>query len=164
MGSMPITKAGYEKLKKDLEYLKKVAVPENIRAIEEARAHGDISENAEYAAAKERQSFIQGKIQEIENNLATSKVIDLKNLTDERVVFGSTVSIQDTDTGDVTRYQLVGPCESDISKNKISVTSPIGKALIGKEDGDVVRVKTPGGLREFEITDIAIEEESDQSA
>ena len=159
MDSMPITRAGYEKLKKDLEHLKKVAVPENVRAIEEARAHGDISENAEYAAAKERQSFIQGKIQEIENNLATSKIIDLKSLTDDKVVFGSTVSIQSLDSDEMTRYQLVGPCESDIAKNKISVTSPIGKALIGKEIGDVVKVKTPGGIRELEIMDIEIEEE-----
>ena len=161
MDSMPITKAGYEKLKKDLEYLKKVSVPENVRAIEEARAHGDISENAEYAAAKERQSFIQGKIQEIENNLATSKIIDLKSLTDDRVVFGSTVSIEDTDTSEVTKYQLVGPCESDLSRNRISVTSPIGKALIGKEVGDIVQVKTPGGIRELEVIDICIQEELD---
>jgi len=161
MDNMPITKAGYEKLKKDLEYLKKVSVPENVRAIEEARAHGDISENAEYAAAKERQSFIQGKIQEIENNLATSKIIDLKSLTDDRVVFGSTVSIEDTDTSEVTKYQLVGPCESDLSRNRISVTSPIGKALIGKEVGDIVQVKTPGGIRELEVIDICIQEELD---
>ena len=160
MDKMPITKSGFEKLKKELDHLKKVEVPENVRAIEEARAHGDISENAEYAAAKERQSFIQGKIQEIENNLATSKVIDLKDLTDDRAVFGSTVSIQDIDTDEVTSYQLVGPCESDISKNKISVTSPIGKALVGKEIGDIVRVKTPGGMRELEIIDISIIEES----
>ncbi len=163
MDKMPITKAGYEKLKKDLDHLKKVEVPENVRAIEEARAHGDISENAEYAAAKERQSFIQGKIQEIENNLATSKIIDLKDLTDEKVVFGSTVSIQNADNGETTRYQLVGPTESDISKNRISVTSPIGRALIGKEIGDVVRVKTPGGMRELEITDIRIEEEPEDA-
>jgi transcription elongation factor GreA len=161
MDNMPITKAGYEKLKKDLEYLKKGSVPENVRAIEEARAHGDISENAEYAAAKERQSFIQGKIQEIENNLATSKIIDLKSLTDDRVVFGSTVSIEDTDTSEVTKYQLVGPCESDLSRNRISVTSPIGKALIGKEIGDIVQVKTPGGIRELEVIDICIQEELD---
>ncbi len=161
MDKMPITRSGYEKLKRELENLKKVAVPENVRAIEEARAHGDISENAEYAAAKERQSFIQGKIQEIENNLATSAIIDLKELSDDRVVFGSTVSIQDADTNEVTRYQLVGPCESDISKNKISVTSPIGKALIGKEIGDVVRVKAPRGIRELEITDIIIIDEEE---
>jgi len=156
MEKVPITRSGFEKLKKDLEYLKKVAVPENIRAIEEARGHGDISENAEYAAAKERQSFIQGKIQEIENNLAISKVIDIENLSEEKVVFGSTVTIEDAETGEITAYQLVGPFESDLQQNKISVTSPIGKALIGKVVGDEVRVKTPGGLRVLQVMDIRI--------
>jgi transcription elongation factor GreA len=157
MEKIPITRPGYEKLKKDLEYMKKVAVPENIRAIEEARGHGDITENAEYAAAKERQSFIQGKIQELENNLASSKVIDLNNLTDERIVFGSIVTIVDTETEERTTYQLVGPFESDIQQNKISVTSPIGKGLIGKEVGDEVRVKTPRGMRILEIADIRVD-------
>lgn len=157
MDKIPITRPGYEKLKKDLEYMKKVAVPENIRAIEEARGHGDISENAEYAAAKERQSFIQGKIQELENNLASSKVIDLENLTDERIVFGSIVTIVDAETEERTTYQLVGPFESDIQQNKISVTSPIGKSLIGKEVGDEVRVKTPRGMRILEIADIRVD-------
>ncbi len=157
MDKIPITRTGFEKLKKDLEYLKNVAVPENIRAIEEARAHGDISENAEYEAAKERQSFIQGKIQEINNNLATSVIIDTKDLTDDKVVFGTTVTIEDLNTEEVTKYKLVGPFESDINENKISVTSPIGKALIGKEVGDEVRVRTPGGIREIEIVDISIE-------
>jgi transcription elongation factor GreA len=156
MSRTPITKTGYEKLKKDLEHLQKVAVPENIRDIEEARAHGDISENAEYAAAKERQSFIQGKIQELKNNLANSAIVDLKDVTDERVVFGSTVTIEDIKTNEITQYQLVGPFESDINENKISVTSPIGRALIGKEVGDEVAVKTPGGVRTFEIADITI--------
>jgi transcription elongation factor GreA len=154
MDKIPITRLGYEKLKRDLEHLKKVVVPENIRAIEEARGHGDISENAEYAAAKERQSFIQGKIQEIENNLATSKVIDIEDIADDKVFFGSIVTISDAETGESTTYQLVGPFESDIQQNKISVTSPIGKALIGKEINDEVRVKTPRGLRIFEIMDI----------
>ncbi len=156
MEKVPITRSGFEKLKKDLEHLKKVAVPENIRAIEEARGHGDISENAEYAAAKERQSFIQGKIQEIENNLAISQVIDIENLSEEKVVFGSTVTIEDAETGERTAYNLVGPFESDIQQNKISVTSPIGKALIGKVAGDEVRVKTPGGLRVLQVVDIRI--------
>jgi len=132
-------------------------VPANIKDIEEAREHGDISENAEYAAAKEKQSFIQGKLQEIENNLATSTVIDLKDLTDDRVVFGTTVTIEEISTGEVTRYQLVGPFESDMSRNQISVTSPIGKALLRKEVGDKVQVNAPGGLRKFEIVDIVIE-------
>jgi len=158
MKKIPITRAGFEKLKKELEYLKTVAMPENIRDIEEARAHGDISENAEYAAAKERQSFIHGKMQELENNLASSQVIDLKDLSDERVVFGATILIEDIQTAKKIKYQLVGPFESDINKNKISVTSPIGKAMIGKEVGDEVSVKAPGGIREFQIVDIRIEE------
>ena len=157
MNKFPITRAGFERLKKELARLKKVEVPANIRDIEEARAHGDISENAEYAAAKERQSFIQGKIQEIENNLARSSIVDLKNLTDKMVVFGTTVTIEDTETGEVTRYQLVGPFESDMDRNQMSVTSPIGKALLRKEKGDEVKVNTPGGIREFEIMDIVIE-------
>lgn len=159
MEKMPITRGGYEKLKRDLEHLKKFEVPENVRAIEEARAHGDISENAEFAAAKERQSFIQGKIQEIENNLAMSNVIDLKELNGEKVVFGAHVSIMDVDSEKEEEYQLVGPCESDISQNKISVTSPIGKALIGRRIGDQAKVQTPRGVRVIEIVDIAIKEE-----
>jgi len=158
MKKMPITKTGFDKLKKELEYLKTVAIPENIRDIEEARAHGDISENAEYSAAKERQSFIHGKMQEIENNLASSQIIDLKDLSDERVVFGATILIEDIQTGKEIKYQLVGPFESDINKNKISVTSPIGKAMIGKEVGDEVSFKAPGGIREFQIVDIRIED------
>lgn len=156
MGNMPISRAGFEKLKRELEYLKKFAVPENIKEIEKARAHGDISENAEYAAAKERQSFIQGKILEIENNLATSVIIDPKDITNDKIVFGSTVTVEEIKTEEIARYQLVGPFESDIKENKISVTSPIGKALIGKEVGDEVKVNTPGGVREFEIVDISI--------
>jgi transcription elongation factor GreA len=158
MKKIPITKTGFDKLKKELKFLKTVSLPENIRDIEQARAHGDISENAEYAAAKERQSFIHGKMQELENNLASSQVIDLRNLSDDRVVFGSTVRIEDVHTGKEIKYQLVGPFESDISQNKISVTSPIGKAMIGKEIGDEVTVKAPGGIREFHIVDIRIEE------
>jgi transcription elongation factor GreA len=157
MDKIPITRAGFENLKKELERLNRIEVPQNIKDIEEARAHGDISENAEYAAAKERQSFIQGKIQEIENNLASSVVINLNDLTDERAVFGTSVTIEDIDSGETTKYQLVGPFESDISKNKISVTSPIGKALIGKEIDEEVTVRTPGGTRKIQIIDIIIE-------
>lgn len=158
MNKMPITKAGFEKLKKELEHVKTVSLPENIRDIEIARAHGDITENAEYAAAKERQSFIQGRIQELENNLAKSYIVSLDGLTDDRVVFGAMVTIEDMKTKEGITYQLVGPFESDISRNTISVTSPIGKALIGKNVGDEIRVKTPGGIREFEIVDISTEE------
>ena len=136
--------------------MKSVAVPENIRDIETARGHGDLSENAEYTAAKERQSYLHGKIQELENNLATADIIDVTNLTTEKVVFGASVVIEDIQTGNDTTYQLVGPLESDISSNKISVTSPIGKAMIGKRVGEEVHVNAPGGVREFEIVDIFI--------
>jgi transcription elongation factor GreA len=154
MEKIPITKSGFENLKKELEYLKGVLIPANIRDIETARGHGDLSENAEYTAAKEKQSFLHGKLQELENNLALSNIIDLKTLSDDKVVFGATVVIEEINSGSQTNYQLVGPFESDISANKISVTSPIGKALIGKAIGDEVSVKTPGGMRKFEVVDI----------
>ncbi|HNQ65021.1 MAG TPA: transcription elongation factor GreA [Smithella sp.] len=159
MEKVPITKAGFEKLKKELETLKNVSIPENVRDIEVARAHGDISENAEYSAAKERQSFLYGRMQELENQLAMSNVISLKGLNTAKVVFGCYVSLQDIDSGEKIKYQLLGPYESDISRNKISVTSPIGKALIGKNVGSEINVKTPGGTRNLEITDISVEEE-----
>lgn len=157
MSKIPITKSGFEKLKKDLELFKTVLLPENIKDIEIARAHGDLSENAEYAAAKERQSYIHGKIKEIENNLALSDVIELNGITPDKVVFGATVVIEDMNGGQETKYRLVGPLESDINENKISVTAPLGKAMIGKRIGDMIEVKTPGGLRKFEIVDITIE-------
>ena len=159
MEKMPITKAGFEKLKKDLETIKNVSIPENVRDIEIARAHGDISENAEYSAAKERQSFLYGKMQEIENQLATSNVINLKGLTNNKVVFGCYVSLEDIDSGEKTKNQLLGPYESDINQNIISVTSPIGRALIGKNIGSEISVQTPGGTKNVEITDISVEEE-----
>jgi transcription elongation factor GreA len=159
MEKMPITKAGFEKLKKDLETIKNVSIPENVRDIEVARAHGDISENAEYSAAKERQSFLYGKMQELENQLATSNVINLKGLTNNKVVFGCYVSLEDIDSGEKTKYQLLGPYESDINQNKISVTSPIGRALIGKNIGSEISVQTPGGTKNVEIIDISVEEE-----
>lgn len=158
MGKIPITKAGFAKLKKDLEILKNKSIPENIRDIEVARAHGDLSENAEYAAAKERQSFLHGKMQELENNLAMSNVISLKGLTNEKVVFGCYVTIVDSESGEEIKHQLVGPFESDINQNKISVISPIGKALIGKVVGDEITVNAPGGTRNFEIIDISTKE------
>jgi transcription elongation factor GreA len=159
MSKIPITETGFQKLKKELEILKTVSIPENIKDIEEARAHGDLSENAEYTAAKERQAYLHGKISELENNLASSEVIDLSKLKDDRVVFGSTVIIEDIDSGTETTYRLVGPLESNVDKNHISVTSPIGKALIGKEVGDEVTVATPGGSRKIEIVNIRIEED-----
>jgi transcription elongation factor GreA len=161
MDKIPITRAGFARLKRELEIVKTVSIPQNIKDIEIARGHGDLSENAEYAAAKERQSFLHGKMQELENNLAMSNVIDLKNLTCERVVFGSTVAIEEICTGKGITYQLVGPLESDLERDRISVTSPIGRALIGKRVGDEVSVTTPGGVREFEIIDITVQEGED---
>jgi transcription elongation factor GreA len=149
---------GFQKLKKELEQLRTVAIPENIRDIEEARAHGDLSENAEYTTAKERQAYLHGKMGELEHNLAMSDVIDLSKLTDDKVVFGSTVVIEDVDSGDSIQYRLVGPLESDVDKNHVSVTSPIGKALIGKKIGSEVKFRTPGGTRRIEIIDIYIEQ------
>jgi transcription elongation factor GreA len=159
MEKIPITKAGFERLKKDIETIKNVSIPENVRDIEVARAHGDISENAEYSAAKERQSFLYGKKQDLENQLALANVINLKGLKTDKVVFGCSVNLEDTDNGEKIKYQLLGPYESDISQNKISVTSPIGKALIGKRVGSEITVQTPGGTRNFELIDISIEEE-----
>ena len=158
MQRIPITKAGFEKLKKELETVKNVSIPENVRDIEVARAHGDISENAEYTAAKERQSFLYGRMQELEHQLAMSNIINLKGLNTEKVVFGCYVGMEDIDTSERINYQLVGPYESDINQNKISVTSPIGRALIGKHVGNEIRVQTPGGTRNLEITDISAEE------
>jgi transcription elongation factor GreA len=159
MNKVPITKAGFERLKKELDQLKGILIPENIRDIEAARAQGDLSENAEYTAAKERQSYLHGRSSEIENNLAMSQIVEVGRTNADRVVFGCCVTVQDTDTGKEIRYQLVGPFESDISANKISVTSPIGKALIGKCIGALVNFKAPGGEREIEIVDIDFDED-----
>jgi transcription elongation factor GreA len=159
MEKMPITRAGFARLKRELDIIKTVSIPANIKDIETARAQGDLSENAEYAAAKERQSFLHGKMQELENALATSNVIDLKNLSCDKAVFGSYVTIKNGNDGGEITYQLVGPYESDLEKNRISVTSPIGKALIGMSVGDEVSVKTPGGVREFVIVDITVRDE-----
>jgi transcription elongation factor GreA len=158
MDRMPITQNGFDRLKKELENIKTVLIPQNTKDIEIARGHGDLSENADYSAAKERQSFLHGKMQELENNLAISDVITVKNKTCEKVVFGTTVTIEDAANGKQITYQLVGPFESDINKNRISVTSPIGKALIGKYPGDAVSVNAPGGMREFEIIEISCRE------
>lgn len=157
MKKIPITKAGYEKIKKELDHLKTVTMQENIRDIEVARGHGDLSENAEYTAAKERQTFIHSKIQELETNLASCDVIDISNLKTDRVVFGAFVVIEDKRSGQDLTYQLVGPLESDINAKRISVTSPLGKALIGRSVGDEVCVQAPGGIKEYEIIDIFTE-------
>ncbi|MGM0418584.1 MAG: transcription elongation factor GreA [Thermodesulfobacteriota bacterium] len=154
MERIPITKGGYKVLKDELTNLKTVERPKNIEAIEVARAHGDLSENAEYDAAKERQSFIQGRINELEYKLANAEVIDPSNISKDKVVFGAKILLENIDTGDEVEYQLVGPDESDIDKGKISVTSPLGKELLGKVPGDEVVFQAPGGKRIYELVEI----------
>ncbi|MBI5780932.1 MAG: transcription elongation factor GreA [Rhodocyclales bacterium] len=151
----PMTVEGAEKLRQELHRLKTVERQAVIAAIAEARAHGDLSENAEYDAARERQAFIEGRIQDLEAKLANAQIIDPKTLdADGRVVFGATVELEDLESGEKACYQIVGDEEADVKAGKISVSSPIARALIGKYAGDVVQVQTPGGLREFEILDV----------
>ena len=154
MSRIPITRNGYNQLHKELENLKKVVRPQVIKAIEEARAHGDLSENAEYEAAKERQSFVEKKIRETEQKLANSEIIDTINSIDGKVGFGSKVTLENSDNRDRVTYQIVGPDESDIPSGKMSIASPLGKALIGKEADDEVVVKTPGGIKKYTILEI----------
>jgi transcription elongation factor GreA len=151
---IPFTPEGYRVLKDELERLKRVERPTNIRAIEEARAHGDLSENAEYAAAKDRQSFIEGRISELEFKLNNAEVIQPDRLPKDRIVFGSRVVLENVDTGEGASYQLVGPEESDIGNGKISVSSPLGRAMLGKRPAEEVTVQAPGGKRVYEIVDI----------
>jgi transcription elongation factor GreA len=150
----PITVEGKRLLEEELKRLLSVERPAVIQAIEEARAHGDLKENAEYAAAKEKQSFIEGRIQHINGVIAGAQVIDVSNLTFPHVVFGATVKLEDTDSGQSVTYKIVGIDEADISKNKISIASPIARALIGKKKGEEVRVTTPKGGVNFEICGI----------
>ena len=153
--SVPLTVAGAEKLKQELHRLKTVDRPSVIAAIAEARSHGDLSENAEYDAAKERQGFVEGRIQEIEGKLANALVIDPKLLDAEgRVVFGATVDLEDVEAGKQVSYQIVGDDEADLKAGMISVNSPIARALIGKYAGDMAEVQAPGGIREYEIVDV----------
>ena len=158
MNKTPLTVAGAEKLRAELHRLKTVERPNVIAAIAEARSHGDLSENAEYEAAKDRQGFIEGRIMEVESKLANAQIIDPKLLdADGRCVFGSTVELEDQDTGTQVCYQIVGEDEADIKENKISVNSPIARALIGKFSGDIAQVQAPGGLREYEVLDVRYE-------
>lgn len=155
MPRSPITRNGYNQLHKELKNLKKVVRPQVIKAIEEARAHGDLNENAEYVAAKEQQSFVEKKIREMEQKLANSEIIDITNLPNGRVGFCSVVTLENLDNGDKVTYQIVGPDESDIPSGKISITSPLGKALIGKEVDEEVTVQAPGGVKKYTILKIA---------
>ena len=158
MNKTPLTVSGAEKLRVELHRLKTIDRPSVIAAIAEARAHGDLSENAEYDAAKERQGFVEGRIQEVEGKLSNAQIIDPKLLdADGRVVFGATIDLEDQDSGDQVSYQIVGEDEANIKEGKISVGSPMARALIGKFAGDVAQVQAPGGIREFEILEVRYE-------
>jgi len=155
MSKVPLTVLGAELLRAELQNLKNVERPSVIAAIAEARSHGDLSENAEYDAAKERQSFVEGRIAEVEGKLSNAQIIDPKLLDAEgRCVFASTVDLEDLESGDKVTYQIVGDDEADIKQGKISISSPIARALIGKSAGDVAEVQAPGGIREYEILDV----------
>ncbi len=155
MSTVPITKRGAELLKEELQRLKSKDRPAVINAIAEARAQGDLSENAEYDAAKERQSFIEGRIAELEGKLSAAQIIDPTALDAEgRIVFASTVNLEDLESGQKVTYQIVGEDEADLKENKVSITSPIARALIGKYAGDVVEVNAPSGIREYEVLEV----------
>jgi len=151
---LPITRQGLEKLRRELQNILTVERPKNIKAIEEARSHGDLSENAEYHAAKERQGLLEAKINELEMAINRSEVIEIDKENIDKVYFGVTAELRNMLTDEKVVYQLVGPYESDPDSGKISLASPLGKALIGKEEGDEIKLKTPGGVQEFEILEI----------
>ncbi|MDO9400692.1 MAG: transcription elongation factor GreA [Polaromonas sp.] len=156
MATLPITKRGAEKLKAELHQLKTVDRPWVINSISEARAQGDLSENAEYDAAKDRQGFIEGRIQEIEGKLSAAQIIDPSTLdAGGKVVFGSTIELQDEDSGDKATYQIVGEDEADIKQGRVNIGSPIARALIGKDEGDTAEVQTPGGIKRYEIVSVS---------
>jgi transcription elongation factor GreA len=154
MEKVPMTGEGYQSLDDELKRLKTLERPTVIAAIAEARLHGDLSENAEYHAAKDRQGWIEGRIAEIEDKIARAQIIDVSKLSGDQVKFGATVSVVDEDTEESARYQIVGEHEADVRSGKISIASPIARAMIGKETGDVVEVNTPGGVKAYEILKI----------
>jgi transcription elongation factor GreA len=151
MERIPMTASGYKALEDEVNHLKNVERHEIIKAIAEARAHGDLSENAEYHAAKERQGFIEGRVMELEDQIGRAEVIDVSKLTGSTVKFGATVTLVDEDSDEKRKYQIVGDVESDVKHGRISLSSPIARALIGKGKGDTVEVSTPGGSRSYEI-------------
>jgi len=151
---VPTTREGLDKLRQELHTIMTVDRPKNIKAIEEARSHGDLNENAEYHAAKETQSFLEAKINELEMAISRSEVIEISDEPAENIIFGSTVELKNLVNNQTVTYQLVGPYESNPEDGKISITSPLGKALIGNDEGDYIKVKTPGGVQEFEILEI----------
>ena len=155
MNKVPLTLKGAEALKAELQELKSVARPRVIQAIAEAREHGDLKENAEYHAAKEQQGFIEGRIAEIEGKLGNAQIIDVTEMNaNGKIIFGTTVGLIDEETGDEIKYQIVGDDEADIKSGKLSISAPIARALIGKEEGDFIEVQTPGGIKEFEIVSV----------
>jgi transcription elongation factor GreA len=149
-----MTPQGQKKLREELKRLREVDRPKNVRDIETARGHGDITENAEYAAAKERQSFLEGRIREVEGTIALSEVIDPGKLSGSRVVFGATVRLADTETGEEAVYSIVGDHEGDIKEGRIAISAPLARALIGREQGDTVNLRTAKGLREYQIQEV----------
>ena len=151
---IPMTPRGQQILKDEVKRLKEVERPANIKALEVARAHGDLSENAEYDAAKERQSFIEGRIRDLESKLAMAEVIDTTRLAGDKVMFGATVTVADLETSEETTYRIVGEDEADIKSGLISVTAPVARALIGRVVGDTVKVRTPKGQRELEVVGV----------
>jgi transcription elongation factor GreA len=151
---IPMTKAGADAIKREIKRLKSVERPKIVHEISVARDHGDLSENAEYHAAKEKQSHIEGRIQILEDRLARAEIIDVSRLSGERVVFGATVKLSDTDSGAEAKYTIVGEHEADLKKGRISITSPIARGLVGREVGDEVKIRTPGGEREYEILEV----------
>ena len=157
MQKEPMTPIGYQKLKDELNNLLKVERPQNVKAIAEARAHGDLSENAEYHAAKEKQSFIAGRIQDLQSKIARAHVIDPSRISQEKIAFGATVKVMDLDTDEEKTFQLVGPEEADIKAGKLSIHSPMARSLIGKEKGDSVIVKAPARTIEYEVLEISFE-------
>jgi transcription elongation factor GreA len=156
---VPMTRSGLLRLKQELKRLKAEERPRVVRDIADARSHGDLSENAEYHAAKEKQGHIEGRIAQVEHWIASAEVIDVSKHAGDRVVFGATVHLEDSDSGDRAKYRIVGELEADLKQGKISVTSPIARALIGRSEGDTVVVSTPGGKKEYEIQSIDFVEE-----
>ncbi|MCX7793447.1 MAG: transcription elongation factor GreA [Thermodesulfovibrionales bacterium] len=154
-GRIPMTKEGYQKLQEELERLLKVERPKNIREIEEARAHGDLSENAEYHAAKEKQAFIEARIRELQTKLSMAEVIDPSRINQSKIAFGAKVKVLDLEADEEYLFHLVGPEEADVKSGKISITSPVGRALVGKEVGDRVTIKAPARTIEYEIIEIS---------
>jgi len=155
MERIPMTAGGYRALEEEISHLKSVERPSVIKMIAEARAHGDLSENAEYHAAKERQAFIEGRVIELEDMIGRAEVIDVSKLSGETVKFGATVTLVDVDTDEERKYQIVGDMEADAKKGRISISSPISRALIGKGAGDTVEVAAPGGARSYEILKVS---------